>query len=78
MTLLESYQPILEVHLTCLDPSKAKKKFLVGGGRVVKTKKRVRLRSISDPPDLDLTWTLPGPDLDLTWTLPGPGPELDN
>ena len=33
----------------------------------MKTKKRVRLRSISDLPDPH-----------LTWTLPGPGPELDN
>ena len=34
----------------------------------MKTKNRVWLRSISDLPDLDLTWTRPGP---------GPGPELD-
>ena len=54
--------------MTCIDPLKAKKKFVwVVGGGWVKTKNMVRLRSISDLPDLDLTWT---------W--PGPGPELDN
>ena len=35
----------------------------------VETKNIVWLRSISELPDLDLTWTCPGP---------GPGPELDN
>ena len=45
-----------KVNLTCLDPFKRKKKFVwvVVGGWVVKTKNRVRLRSISDLSDLDL------------------------
>ena len=42
--------------------------FVVEGGWV-KTKKKARLRSISDVPYPHLIWTCP---------VPGPGPELDN
>ena len=67
------------VHLTCLDPFKAKKKFVwwVGGGWV-KTKNRVMLRSKSlsfEFSELDFAWlwpwpSWPSPDLHLisTWT----------
>ena len=47
LTILESYQLILLVNLTCLDPLKAIKKFLVGWWRLVKKIGSVRSKSLS-------------------------------
>ena len=47
LTILESYQLILLVNLTCLDPLKAIKKFLVGWWRLVIKIGSVRSKSLS-------------------------------
>ena len=76
------------VHLTCLDPSKAKKKVCGGGwvGGGENQKLSIWIRSMSLSLCLSLwvhmtqTWLRPSwssPDLHPTFTRPGPGPELD-